>query len=287
MKKNIFKFGAALTAAMMVFSATAMLAFAEGDEVAAEPDTVVSDVVEASVEETAKEEAEEAPEAEETPTEETQEVVVPLETEEITNADIEAAAEVEAAAGQADVDGSIVSIGKISASKTESYYEVSVPFTVTSVQSQMTFFIYDITALASGTPDATVGFTSTTPVAYINQYAGEASGTYTFKLAADKYTDDSIIVVKIGGTDVATPDAASIKLADAQQGGDVVYGDVDNNGVVDMADAGLVMQFYLEKTEFTDDQKAAANVDSTSESIDMADAGKIMQYYLEKITSFE
>ena len=209
-------------------------------------------------------------------------MVVPLETEEITNADIEAAAEVEAAAGQADVDGSIVSIGKISASKTESYYEVSVPFTVTSVQSQMTFFIYDITALASGTPDATVGFTSTTPVAYINQYAGEASGTYTFKLAADKYTDDSIIVVKIGGTDVATPDAASIKLADAQQGGDVVYGDVNGDGKWNAADTLLVLQFGAGKIEMTEEQKTSADVNLDGK-FNAADTLLILQYGAGKI----
>lgn len=47
MKKRIFKFGAALTAALMMFSATASLAFAEGDVVDNDADTSVTDTVEA------------------------------------------------------------------------------------------------------------------------------------------------------------------------------------------------------------------------------------------------
>ena len=45
MKKRIFKFGAALTAALMMFSATASLAFAEGDVVDNNADASVTDTV--------------------------------------------------------------------------------------------------------------------------------------------------------------------------------------------------------------------------------------------------
>lgn len=291
MKKNIFKFGAALTAAMMVFSAAAMLAYAEGDEVPAESETVVSDVVEAPVEETEDTEAPaedaEVPEDEEAPADEAEEVVIPVETEEITNEDIEAAAEVETAAGQVDADGSVIEIGTIAAAKATDYYEVTVPFTVQgTAPSQMTIFVYDITGLVSGTPDATVGYKAETPVGYINQDAKNATGTWDFKLSTEKFNDDSIIVVKLGGTDIDTPDAASVMLSDASPAPDVKLGDVDENGVIDMDDAGLVMQFFLEKTTLTDNQKAAANVDKNGD-IDMDDAGKIMQYFLEKITTFD
>ncbi len=291
MKKNIFKFGAALTAAMMVFSATAMLAYADTDETVAEPETVVSDVVTDSVEDAEPQETEApAEDAEEAPADNVQEVVIPLEMEESTVENIEAAAEIEAAA-QVDDNGSVIEIGTISAAKSTDYYTVTVPFTVENAPSQMSFFVYDITALASGAPSTSVGYQTTTPVGYIDQAAGaakKAEGKWVFKLSAESYSDDSIIVVKMGGTDVATPDAASVKLGDAQQGGsDVTLGDVNGDGTIDMADAGLVMQFYLEKTTFTDDQKSAANVDTVSSEINMADAGKIMQYYLEKITSFE
>lgn len=270
MKKNIFKFGAALTAAMMVFSATASLAFAdEADEVVTEPETVVSDVAE-------------APEAE---AEEVEEVAIPLETEDITVADVEAdvEAEVTAEAKADDVaTGSVIAIGNISASKNSDYYTVSVPFTVSeSVPSQLSFFVYDITALTSGAQNNTVGFTSETPVGYINQYAGAASGTYTFKLSTAAYTDASIIVVKMGGTDVATPDAKSVVLGDAQNGG--LMGDADKSGEVDNMDAALVMQYYLELPG--SDEKIDLSVSDVNGSgeVDNMDAAVIMQYYLELI----
>lgn len=278
MKKNIFKFGAALTAAMMVFSATASLAFADEVETVEEPETVASDVVEAPAEET-DEAAEE-------------EVQIPLETEEITAEDMqaEAEAEVEAAAAVADVaTGSAIDIQEsdIKATVDDNYYTVSVPFKVTSAPAQMSFFVYDITKIA-GNQNNAVGFSAETPVGYINQYPGTAEGTYTFKLSKADYNENSIIVVKIGGTGVDTPDAASYSLKNASQGGgDVTLGDVDQNGKIDMDDAGLVMQFFLEKTTLTDVQKQAANVDKASTNIDMDDAGKIMQFFLEKITSFE
>lgn len=273
MKKNIFKFGAALTAAMMVFSATAALAFADEIEPAEETETVVTEVAEAP-------EAEEA--AADAAEEDVEEVVVPLETEEITAEDVlKAEAEVEAAAVVPDVDqGSVIKIGEIKATVDDTYYTVSVPFTVENAPSQMSFFVYDITKITSGDQNNTVGYSAETPVGYINQYAGTASGTYTFKLAKTSYNEGSIIVAKIGGTDVAVPDAKSFSLANATHGGDdTTLGDVDANGVIDMTDAGLVMQFYLEKVTPTDDQKVRADVDK-SVTIDMTDAGMIMRYYL-------
>lgn len=273
MKKNIFKFGAALTAAMMVFSATASLAFAdEADEVVTEPETVVSDVVEAP-----------EADAEEISADDAEEVTVPLETEDITAADIEAEAEVTAAAKADDVaTGSVIAIGNIAASKDSDYYTVSVPFTVSeSVPSQLSFFVYDITALTSGNQNNTVGFTSETPVGYINQYAGAASGTYTFKLSTANYTDSSIIVVKMGGTGVDTPDAKSLVLGDAQPGG--LMGDADKSGEVDNMDAALVMQYYLELPG--SDEKIDLSVSDVNASgeVDNMDAAVIMQYYLELI----
>lgn len=277
MKKNIFKFGAALTAAMMVFSATASLAFAdEAETEVQEPETVVSDVVA-------------DPEAEAVEEEVVEEVVIPLETEEITAADLteEADETAEAAAAVADVPtNSKVKIDTVTATFDDSYYTVNVHFTVTDVPSQMSFFVYDITKI-TGDQNNKVGFKTETetPVGYINQYAGLAESTYTFKLkkgtGEKEYNENSIIVAKIGGTDVETPDAASYSLANAIQGGgdDVTLGDVDASGVIDMTDAGLVMQFYLEKVAPTDEQKVRADVDKTT-TIDMTDAGMIMRYYL-------
>lgn len=289
MKKNVFKFGAALTAAMMVFSATASLAFA--DEVAdvAEETTVVTEVAADVVEETeeAVEETEEAADVdadEETAPEVVDEVAVPMETEEITAADVEEEAEVFAAGKTDDVaTGSKIAIGDITASKSGDYYTVSVPFTVSDgVPSQMSFFVYDITAITTGDQNNTVGFTSSTPVGYINQYAGAASGTYTFKLAATSYTDDSIIVVKMGGTDVATPDAKSFVLGSAQPGGETTLGDVNGDGKWNAEDTLLVLQYGAGKIELTDDQKVKSDVNHDGK-YNAEDTLLILQYGAGKI----
>ncbi len=263
MKKRIFKFGAALTAALMMFSATASLAFAEGDVVDNNADASVTDTVEAP-KPTAMPEDVEAPEedvkapAEDTdapvPTEapvDSEEVNVPLDTAPVTEGDVNLESKID------DVDtGSVVKIGNISASKDDAngYYNVNVPFTIasgTEVPSQMTFFVYDITSI-TGDQNNTVGFTSTTPVGYINQYDGQASGTYSFKLSQTDYNDDSIIIVKIGGTGVSTPDAKSYSLKTAPG---VVYGDVNMDTDINAGDAILVMQYAAGKTELSDDQK--------------------------------
>lgn len=293
MKKRIFKFGAALTAALMMFSATASLAFAEGDVVDNDADTSVTDTVEAPMptampedveapEEEVKAPAEdaEAPVPTETPVE-SEEVNVPLDTEPVTEGDVNLESKID------DVDtGSVVEIGKISASKDDAngYYNVSVPFTIasgTEVPSQMTFFVYDITSI-TGDQNNTVGFTSTTPVGYINQYDGQASGTYSFKLSQTDYNDDSIIIVKIGGTGVTTPDAKSYSLKTAPG---VVYGDVNMDTDINAGDAILVMQYAAGKTELSDDQKTAADVSGT-DGINAGDAILIMQYAAGKITNF-
>ncbi len=292
MKKRIFKFGAALTAALMICSATAGLAFAaEADEAAPE---AVAPVVEETVDEAAP--AEEAAEEVETPAEDAEapaedaedveapveEVAVPLETKDITAEDVaEAAAKVDDVA-----TGSVIAIGDISATADDTYYTVSVPFTVSSAPSQMTLFVYNITGI-TGDQNNTVGFTAETPVGYINQYAGPAggSGTYTFKLAKSANNEGDIIVVKIGGTDVATPDAKSFTLTAGGPTPEVTYGDVDNKDGVNATDAILVMQHASGKTTLSADEQLRANVDA-NDSIDATDAIYIMQYASGKITKF-
>lgn len=252
MKKNILKFGAALTAALMMFSATAMMAYATDVEEVEAPVEVVEEV--------------EAPE----------EVQVPLEMTEITPEEM---AEIELAAQTGDVDtGSVITISNITATKTENYYNVSVPFTVeVAAPSQMTFFVYDISA-AAGDQNNEVVFSSTTPVGYINQYGGEATGTYDFKLSTANYTDDSIIVVKIGGTDVAMPDAKSFKLA--TEASEFDYGDVDHSGVVNAVDASLVMRYYIGTVaEDSLDLDLADAYDAGDDVINAIDASSIMRFY--------
>lgn len=284
MKKRIFKFGAALTAALMMFSATASLAFADEvdvDEaetvVEATVDEAAADEVEAVEPEEDAEVVEDAEDVEDTEDAEAVEVVVPLETEAVDADEID---EVAVAAAEDVATGSEIAIGEISATVGDSYYTVSVPFTVTEVPDQMTFFVYDITAIANGNNET--AFSSTTPVGYINQYAGEGAGTYSFKLSKDNYNSDSIIVVKIGGTDVATPDAKSFSLSSADDGGDVVYGDANGDGTANNLDAILVMQYAMKIVSDADLDLVASDV-NLDNSVNNKDAILIMQYAMKMI----
>ncbi len=279
MKKRIFKFGAALTAALMMLSATAGLVFA--DEVDADE---AETVIEATVDEAAADEAEAveteenaeaAPDAE--VTEDIEEVVVPLETEAV---EAEAVEEVAVAAADDVATNSTITIGDITATVGDSYYTVSVPFSVKDVPDQMTFFVYDITAIANG--NNTTGFSSTTPVGYINQYAGEASGTYSFRLSKENYTSDSVIVVKIGGTDVEIPDAKSFSLSNADDGSDVIYGDANGDGTANNLDAMLVMQYAMKIVTDADLDLTASDVNLDG-TVNNKDAMVIMQYAMKMI----
>lgn len=276
MKKRVFKFGAALTAALMVFSATASLAFAD-EVVPEEPETVVEEVVEETVvEEETEEPAEEAGEVDETEVAdeaEVAEVEVPLETGTVEDAEAALAAVEDVATG------SVITIGDISSTSNDQYYTVSVPFTVENAPNQMTFFVYDITQIADG--NNTTSFSSTTPVGYINQDDGATKGTYTFKLSKANYTDDSVIVVKIGGTGVETPDAKSYSLAGSTQG---KIGDADGNGTVDNGDAILVMRYYMNMADETELDMSVSDTYAADGSVDNRDAISIMKFYMNQIT---
>lgn len=276
MKKRVFKFGAALTAALMVFSATASLAFAD-EVVPEEPETVVEEVVEETVvEEETEEPAEEAGEVDETEVAdeaEVAEVEVPLETGTVEDAEAALAAVEDVATG------SVITIGDISATESDQYYTVSVPFSVENAPNQMTFFVYDITQIADG--NNTTSFSSTTPVGYINQYEGATTGTYTFKLSKPNYTDDSVIVVKIGGTGVEVPDAKSYSLAGSTQG---KIGDADGNGTVDNGDAILVMRYYMNMADETELDMSVSDTYAADGSVDNRDAISIMKFYMNQIT---
>lgn len=275
MKKRVFKFGAALTAALMVFSATASLAFAD-EVVPEEPETVVEEVVEETVvEEETEEPAEEAGEVDETEVAdeaEVAEVEVPLETGTVEDAEAALAAVEDVATG------SVITIGDISSTSNDQYYTVSVPFTVENAPNQMTFFVYDITQIADG--NNTTSFSSTTPVGYINQYDGATTGTYQFKLSKANYTDDPVIVVKIGGTGVEVPDAKSYSLAGSTQG---KIGDADSSGAVDNRDAILVMRYHMGKV--TSDEIDLSVSDAYEDgAVNNRDAISIMRYHMGKVT---
>ena len=322
MKNNFFKFGAALTAALMVFSALSAVAFADEVDAVEEAPAVVETVdTEAPAEdvETPAEDVEAPAEDVEAPAEDAE---VPAEDVEAPAEDVEAPAEdVEAPAEDAEVPtevvvpmevtegvteeevqlaaedvatGSVITIGDISATDAGYYYTVSVPISVENAPEQMTFFVYDITSITDGNNQS--GFTATTPAGYIDQQAGAASGTLVFNLpkgetgettATNGYNTNSVIVVKAGGTGVDVPDAKSYALADAEEGGDVTLGDVNGDGIVNIDDVNLVLSYYLERTTLTDDQMKAADVAAEKGSVNIDDVNTILSYYLERITSFE
>ena len=63
------------------------------------------------------------------------------------------------------------------------------------------------------------------------------------------------------------------------------YGDVTNDGTVDVSDAMLACQIYLGNATPTDAQKLAADV-SGDGNVDVSDAMMICQFYLGNITEF-
>ena len=331
MKNNFFKFGAALTAALMVFSALSAVAFADEADVVEEAPAVVETVdTEAPAEdvETPAEDVEAPAEDVEAPAEDVEapaeDVEAPAEDAEAPAEDVEAPAEdaeipaedVEAPAEEVvipmevtegvteeevqlatdDPTGSVISIGEISATDAGGYYTVSVQFSVAEAPEQMTFFVYDITSITDGNNNTP--FAGTTPAGYIDQKAGKVSGTLVFNLpkgdnrtdetATNEYNDESIIVVKVGGTGVTTPDAKSFALADAGQGGEgVTLGDVNGDGFINIDDVNLVLSYYLERTTLSDAQMQAADVAAEKGSVNIDDVNTILSYYLERITSFE
>lgn len=330
MKNNFFKFGAALTAALMVFSALSAVAFADEADVVEEAPAVVETVdTEAPAEdvETPAEDVEAPAEDVEAPAEDVEapaeDVEAPAEDAEAPAEDVEAPAEdaeipaedVEAPAEEVvipmevtegvteeevqlatdDPTRSVISIGDITAVDNTDYYTVTVPFSVAEAPEQMTFFVYDITSITGGNNNTP--FAGTTPAGYIDQKAGGFSGTLVFNLpkgdnrtdetATNEYNDESIIVVKVGGTGVDVPDAKSYALADAEEGGDVTLGDVNGDGIVNIDDVNLVLSYYLERTTLTDDQMKAADVAAEKGSVNIDDVNTILSYYLERITSFE
>ena len=301
MKNNFFKFGAALTAALMVFSALSAVAFADEADVVEEAPAVVETVdTEAPAEdaETPAEDVEAPAEDVEAPAEDAEipaedveapaeEVVIPMEvTEGVTEEEVQLATD--------DPTRSVISIGDITAVDNTDYYTVSVPFSVAEEPEQMTFFVYDITSITGGNNNTP--FAATTPAGYIDQKAGAVSGTLVFNLpkgdnrtdetATNEYNDESIIVVKVGGTGVTTPDAKSFALADAGQGGEgVTYGDINGDGSYNAADVLMVLQYDANNITLEPDQITAADVNGDG-SYNASDALLILQRGANKIESF-
>lgn len=64
------------------------------------------------------------------------------------------------------------------------------------------------------------------------------------------------------------------------------YGDINDDGSIDMKDVGLALRAYLEKVTLDATQTVAADVNGDGE-VNMKDVGAILRKYLEKLDKFE
>ena len=65
----------------------------------------------------------------------------------------------------------------------------------------------------------------------------------------------------------------------------IIYGDVDDNGIADATDALLVLQFTVDKINFTDTQKVSADVDGDGD-VSVSDALLVLHKSVDKIKKF-
>lgn len=65
----------------------------------------------------------------------------------------------------------------------------------------------------------------------------------------------------------------------------VLFGDIDSNGVINANDALLALQQAVDKTNLSEKQRSLADVDC-SDTVNATDALQILQFSLEKITSY-
>lgn len=122
-----------------------------------------------------------------------------------------------------------------------------------------------------------------------NSYTLNADGTQTVLMPVTGYVrnaDGSGKAITLS----APADKNSVPIAlftfeYAKTEPDVKYGDMNNDGTVDVSDAMLVCQIYLGNATPTDAQKLAADV-SGDGKVDVSDAMMICQFYLGNITEF-
>ena len=306
MRKNKwFKMGVGLTAALMLCGSVSVVAFADEADAAAPTaeDVVAEEVV---TEEVAEEEVADigdiviegvgdAADSDVAPEQE----IKRISSEEEEEVSLSA---VETSPGSAIEIDAVRITHSSTDPNVDPYYTVSVDYRYTSTDASgldVTIFAYDITNVLEG--NISTEYTAETPVGWVNQDDMAAKGTMTFKVAkanstaADglseniaKFSDSSKILIKMGGTDVATPAAALCDFSDAQvvEGFQGTYGDPSGDGNIDSDDAFLVLQHFSELGEpLAGDDFTAADVDGSGE-LDSDDAFYILQYFAENIDRF-
>jgi hypothetical protein len=67
---------------------------------------------------------------------------------------------------------------------------------------------------------------------------------------------------------------------------DILVGDANSDGIVDILDASMIQKYTVEKVSMTDDQKDAADVNNDG-VVDILDASDIQKFTVEKIKEFK
>ena len=157
--------------------------------------------------------------------------------------------------------------------------------------SGSTVYAYEVEFAATAVNRAAAQANSYTlkPITLENSYTLNADGTQTVRMPVTGYVrsaDGSGKAITLQATsDKNSAPIALFTFEYAKTEPDVKYGDVNNDGTVDVSDAMLVCQIYLGNVTPTDAQKLAANVNG-DDAVDVSDAMMICQFYLGNITEF-
>lgn len=157
--------------------------------------------------------------------------------------------------------------------------------------SDATVYAYEVELAATAVSRAAAQASGYTlkPITLENSYTLNADGTQTVRMPVTGYVrnaDGSGKAITLQAT--SEKNAAPIALFTfeyAKTEPDVKYGDMNNDGTVDVSDAMMVCQIYLGNATPSDAQKLAADV-SGDGKVDVSDAMMICQFYLGNITEF-
>ena len=126
----------------------------------------------------------------------------------------------------------------------------------------------------------------TSYVTYDIQNITEGNTTVTISFPYAMYQNKEDGTGMLSGISTTTPvTQLTVNIGEEEPPVVIVTGDVDQNGVVDTNDAGLVVSYYYGDLELTSEQKSLADVNGDG-LIDTDDAGLIVSYYHGSVTQF-
>ena len=141
--------------------------------------------------------------------------------------------------------------------------------------------------VAKGDISIASAFEDTRNILFVDQTNANSSGEAVFNV---KYSGTDSITVYSGYASMSDTEEPFEKLVDLSNpdgsGGSLLYGDVNNDGVIDIIDASAVIEYFLNASSFTDSDgeeyehgEDAADVNGDG-SIDVVDASAIIEYFL-------